>query len=252
VPPGVPDQIRACLFDLDGVLTQTAAVHARAWQQVFDQFLQRRAASSGGTFTPFDPVSDYDRYVDGRSRADGVRTFLHARGITLPEGSPADAAGADTVRGLGNAKNELLLRLLATDGVASYPGSVRYLDSVTAAGLPAAVVSASANCRQVLAAAGLAGRFAAIVDGVVAGREQLAGKPAPDTYLTAARMLGISPAAAAVYDDALAGVQAGRAGRFGWVVGVDRAGQAADLLAAGADVVVTDLADLLSGPTTVS
>jgi len=247
----VPDHIRACLFDLDGVLTATAAVHARAWQQVFDEFLRRRAAATGGTVTPFDPAGDYDRYVDGRSRADGVRTFLHARGITLAEGGPADPAGADTVHGLSNAKNELLLRLLATDGVASYPGSVRYLDAVTAAGLPTAVVSASANCRQVLAAAGLAGRFAAVVDGVVAEQEQLAGKPAPDTYLAAARMLGIPPAAAAVYDDALAGVRAGRAGRFGWVVGVDRAGQAADLMVAGADIVVTDLADLLSGPTTL-
>jgi len=243
---GVPDQIRACLFDLDGVLTQTAVVHARAWQQTFDDFLRRRAAGTGGTFTPFDPVADYDRYVDGRSRADGTRTFLQARGITLPEGTPDDPPGTDTIYGLSNAKNKILLALLAADGVTAYPGSVQYLDTVKASGLLTAVVSASENCHAVLAAAGLDGRFDAVVDGTVAKRDKLAGKPAPDSYLAAASALAIRPSAAAVYEDALAGVEAGRAGQFGWVVGVDRVGQAAELRAAGADVVVTDLAQLLT------
>lgn len=246
MPAGVPDRIRACLFDLDGVLTQTAVVHAKAWQQTFDDFLRQRASATGGTFTPFDPVADYDRYVDGRSRADGTRTFLQSRGITLPEGTPDDPPGSDTIDGLSNAKNKILLALLAADGVKAYPGSVTYLDSVQASGLRSAVVSASENCRAVLAAAGLQGRFDAVVDGVVAKRDRLAGKPAPDTYLAAAAALGISPSAAAVYEDALAGVEAGRAGKFGWVVGVDRVGQAAGLRTSGADVVVTDLAELLT------
>jgi beta-phosphoglucomutase family hydrolase len=243
---GVPDRIRVCLFDLDGVLTQTAVVHAKAWKQTFDDFLRARAAATGGTFTPFDPVADYDRFVDGRSRADGTRGFLEARGITLPEGTPDDPPGTDTIYGLSNAKNKVLLGLLAADGVKPYPGSVRYLDSVKAAGLRTAVVSASENCHAVLAAAGLAGRFDAVIDGVIAKQDKLAGKPAPDTYLAAAAALNAPVATAAVYEDALAGVQAGRAGQFGWVVGVDRVGQAADLRASGADVVVTDLAELLT------
>jgi beta-phosphoglucomutase family hydrolase len=247
VAAGVPDRIRVCLFDLDGVLTQTAVVHAKAWKQTFDDYLRQRAATKGGTFTPFDSVADYDRYVDGRSRADGTRTFLHARGITLPEGTPDDPPGSDTIYGLSNAKNKTLLALLAADGVSAYPGSVRYLDCVRASGLLTAVVSASENCRAVLKAAGLEGRFDAVVDGLVAKRDKLAGKPAPDSYIAAAKELAVPPSAAAVYEDAIAGVQAGRAGQFGWVVGVDRVGQAADLRAAGADIVVTDLAELLPG-----
>jgi beta-phosphoglucomutase family hydrolase len=248
---GLPGGIRACLFDLDGVLTQTASVHARAWQATFDEFLRCRADQTGTPFVPFDPVADYDRYVDGKPRADGVRSFLASRGITLPEGDEADRAGSETVRGLASAKNETLLRLLAEQGVRPYPGSVRYLQAVRAAGLSTAVVSASANCKAVLAAAGLAGpglagQFGAVVDGVVAGERKLRGKPAPDSYLAAASALQVPPAAAAVFEDALAGVQAGRAGLFGWVVGVDRVGQAAELRSAGADVVVKDLADLLA------
>ncbi len=242
---GLPDSISACLFDLDGVLTQTATVHARAWKQVFDEFLQARADRSGTPVTPFDDVGDYDRYVDGRSRADGVRTFLAARGIQLPEGRDGDTAADGTVLGLANTKNELLLSLLAAGGVQVYPGSQRYLRAVRAAGLATAVVSASANAHQVLAEAGLDGQFDAVVDGHVARSRMLAGKPAPDTYLAAAAALAVQPVSAAVFEDALAGVAAGRAGRFGWVVGVDRVGQASDLRHAGADVVVTDLADLL-------
>jgi len=246
VAAGVPDRIRVCLFDLDGVLTQTAVVHAKAWKQIFDDYLRRRADDTGGAFTPFDPVADYDRYVDGRSRADGTRGFLQARGISLPEGTPADPPGTDTIYGLSNAKNEVLLALLAAEGVRAYPGSVQYLDSVQAGGLLTAVVSASENCRAVLKAAGLEGRFDAVVDGLVAKQDKLAGKPAPDSYLAAAKELAVPPSAAAVYEDAIAGVQAGRAGQFGWVVGVDRVGQAAELKSAGADVVVTDLAELLA------
>ncbi|MGO8960465.1 MAG: HAD family hydrolase [Streptosporangiaceae bacterium] len=242
---GLPDTIRACLFDLDGVLTPTAKVHATAWKQVFDDFLRERAASGIRPFTPFDEVDDYDRYVDGRSRADGVRTFLAARGIEVPEGHDSDTAEACTILGLARTKNEILLSLLAAEGVQAYPGSVRYLRAVRDAGLATAVVSASANCHQVLAAARLYGHFDAVVDGVVAQEHELAGKPAPDTYLAAADTLKVPPVAAAVFEDALAGVQAGRAGRFGWVVGVDRVGQAPELREAGADVVVTDLADLL-------
>ncbi len=246
---GLPDSIRACLFDLDGVLTQTATVHAKAWKQAFDAFLRARSDSDGTPFVPFDPVVDYDRYVDGKPRRDGVRSFLDSRGISVPEGRPGDAADTSasaTVYGLGNAKNKTLLRLLASDGVAAYPGSARYLQAVRARGFATAVVSASANCRQVLAAAGLSGQFDAVVDGVVASERELRGKPAPDTYLAAARELAVPPTQAAVFEDALAGVAAGRAGRFGFVVGVDRVGQARELHDRGADIVVSDLAELLT------
>jgi beta-phosphoglucomutase family hydrolase len=242
---GIPDRSRGCLFDLDGVLTQTAAVHAAAWKEMFDSFLCQWAAEHGQPFVPFDAVTEYDKYVDGRSRADGTRTFLHSRGIDLPEGGDADPLGAPTIAGLSALKNQIVLRKIAGDGVAVYPGSVRYLHAVAQAGLARAVVSASANCRQVLAAAGLSDEFDVIVDGVVAKRDHLAGKPAADTYLAGARMLGIPPSDGVVYEDAQAGVRAGRAGHFGWVVGVDRVGQADELREAGANVVVKDLAELL-------
>jgi beta-phosphoglucomutase family hydrolase len=240
----MPAGIRACLFDLDGVLTQTDLVHTAAWQEMFDAFLRQRATRTGQPFIPFDPVSDYGRYVDGKPRADGARSFLVSRGIELPEGSDADDPGAETVRALSDTKNAILLRRIAQDGVQAYPGSVRYLRAVMAAGCQCAVVSASANCRAVLAAAGLLDDFQVIVDAAVTDRERLRGKPAPDTYLAAARMLDVPPAAAAVYEDAQAGVAAGRAGGFGWVVGVDRMGQADALWREGADVVVHDLAEL--------
>jgi beta-phosphoglucomutase family hydrolase len=245
---GLPDGIRGCLFDLDGVLTQTAKVHDAAWKQMFDEFLRARASQSGQPFTPFDPVKDYDEYVDGKPRADGTRSFLESRGIELPEGSPDDAADAETVNGLGNRKNVLLLEMIRTQGVEAYEGSVRYVRAVREAGLRRAVVSSSANCHDVLVAAGIDDLFEARIDGVTARKEHLRGKPAPDTFLAGAKALGLEPSAAAVFEDALAGVEAGRAGRFGYVVGVDRVGQAAALKAHGADVVVTDLAELLDRP----
>jgi len=244
---GLPDGVEACLFDLDGVLTQTATVHAAAWKQMFDEYLRGRAAQAGEDHSPFDPVADYDRYVDGRPRYDGVSSFLAARGIELPRGSPDDPPGAETVDGLGNRKNELVLAMIRDRGVEAYEGSVRYVHAAAGAGLRRAVVSSSSNCRDVLAAAGIEQLFEEIVDGVVAEREHLAGKPAPDTFLAGARALDATPAQAAVFEDAIAGVQAGHAGRFGFVVGVDRVGQARALADNGADTVVGDLGELLEG-----
>jgi len=244
---GLPDTIKACLFDLDGVLTKTAAVHNAAWRETFDAFLAARAEATGEPFRPFDPDADYNRYVDGRPRADGVRTFLASRGITLPEGSPDDPPGADTVNGLGNRKNVLLVERIRTDGVDVFEGSVAYLHAAAAAGLRRAVVSASANAPDVLASTGLDKLVEKVVDGRVARAEKLRGKPEPDTFLAGARLLGVTPADAVVFEDAQAGVAAGRAGGFGYVVGVDRVGQADDLRANGADVVVRDLSELLDG-----
>lgn len=243
---GLPDDIQACLFDLDGVLTQTATVHAAAWKETFDDLLRRRAAAGGESFRPFDAHHDYDAYVDGKPREAGVRDFLASRGIQLPEGSPDDAPSAATVAGVGNRKAALVLALIRRDGVRVYEGSLRYLRAVANVGLHRAVVSSSTNTRTVLASVGLLGEFECVVDGQVAQREGLRGKPAPDTFLYAARALQVELPRAAVFEDALAGVQAGRAGGFGFVVGVDRVGQAEALREHGADVVVPDLAELLA------
>ncbi|MET8156764.1 beta-phosphoglucomutase family hydrolase [Sphaerisporangium sp. NPDC005289] len=242
---GLPDGVGGCLFDMDGVLTRTATVHAAAWKETFDAFLRRRADRTGEAFVPFDKVSDYDRYVDGKKRLDGTRSFLASRGITLPEGTPDDPPDAPTVHGLSNRKNALVQKIMDRDGVEVFPGSLRYVQAVLRAGLATAVVSSSANTARVLDAAGIAGLFQARVDGEVAQRRDLAGKPAPDMFLAAAEALGLPPSRAAVFEDALAGVAAGRAGRFAVVVGVDRAGQADALREHGADIVVTDLAELL-------
>jgi beta-phosphoglucomutase family hydrolase len=242
---GLPDGITACLFDLDGVLTQTAKVHDAAWKQTFDAFLEQRAQSSGTTFEEFDPESDYDEYVDGKPRYDGVRSFLQSRGISLPEGGPSDPPDAETICGIGNRKNELVLKLIKRDGVEPYEGSVRYLKAARDAGLRRAVVSSSANCHDVLVAAGIEDLLEERIDGAIADEQHLAGKPAPDTFLAGARALGVAPDQAAVFEDALAGVQAGRDGKFGYVVGVDRVGQADGLRTHGANVVVQDLAELL-------
>jgi len=242
---GLPDQVTACLFDLDGVLTRTAVVHDAAWAQVFDDFLRSRASETGTAFVPFDRDEDYNLYVDGRPRADGVRTFLASRGITLPEGSPDDPPSALTVHGLGNRKNVVLLDVIHREGVQAYDGSVRYLHAARDAGLRRAVVSASANCSDVLRAAGISDLLEVRVDGVVAAAQGLRGKPAPDTFLAAARLLGVEPERAAVFEDAVAGVQAGRAGGFGAVIGVDRVDHADELRAGGASIVVKDLSELL-------
>ena len=243
---GLPPTVIACLFDLDGVLTQTATVHAKAWKQMFDAYLKARAERTGEPFVPFDRTRDYDLYVDGKPRADGVRSFLASRGITLPEGSDDDPPDRETVHGLGNRKDQIFLQLIHEHGVATYEGSVRYVQAARAAGLHLAVVSSSKNCGEVLRAAGIDGLFDGQVDGNLAEAEGLKGKPAPDTYLRAARMLGAEAKQAAVYEDALAGVEAGRAGGFGFVVGVDRTGQREALKAHGADVVVGDLQELLA------
>ncbi|HEX2303579.1 MAG TPA: beta-phosphoglucomutase family hydrolase [Gaiella sp.] len=245
---GLPNGVRACLFDLDGVLTKTATVHAAAWKQMFDAYLRERAERTGEEFVPFDPKADYGEYVDGKPRGDGVRSFLESRGIELPEGSPDDPPGAETIHGLGNRKNELVVRLIREQGVEPYEGSVRYLEAVRDAGLRRAVVSSSANCHDVLIAAGIDDFFEARIDGVVAKRDHLKGKPAPDTFLAAARELDAAPGEAAVFEDALAGVAAGRAGNFACVVGVDRLGQADALCEHGATIVVSDLAELLEKP----
>ncbi|WP_077797224.1 beta-phosphoglucomutase family hydrolase [Streptomyces sp. JHA26] len=237
---GLPDDIQACLFDLDGVVTRTAVVHAAAWKETFDAFLRER---DGADFHPFTD-SDYDEYVDGRPRADGVRTFLASRGIELPEGSADDPPDAQTVNGVGNRKNELVLEKIRTEGVEAYDGTLRYIDAVRSAGLATAIVSSSANTIDVLRSIDAEHLFDVRIDGVVARERKLPGKPRPDTFLAAARDLGVEPSRAAVFEDALAGMDAGRSGHFGYVVGVDRVGQTDALYAHGADRVVKDLAEL--------
>ena len=235
---GLPSGTRACLFDLDGVLTQTAKVHAAAWKEMFDDYLRDRSHRTGEPFTPF-VLADYTRYVDGKLRSDGARSFLASRGIVPPD---------DEVERLARRKDDLMVERLRTGHVETYDGSVRYVAAVRDVGLRTAVVSASRHCKEVLESAGIDTLFDARVDGVVAAAEHLAGKPAPDTFLAAAHALGVEPRDAAVFEDALAGVDAGRAGHFGFVVGVDRRGQAAELRRHGADVVVTDLATMLEEP----
>jgi len=242
---GLPDTVMACLFDMDGVLTETARVHAAAWKEVFDEELSEWAAESGRPFVPFDSILDYDRFVDGKPRAEGVTSFLASRSIRLPYGTPDDPPGAATVFGLGNRKQAILLRMIRNQGVQPHDGSARYVRAARAAGMRTAVVSSSTNCREILHAAGIAGLFDHWIDGVVADRQRLRGKPAPDTFLAAAELLGVQPSQAAVFEDALAGVEAARAGGFGFVVAVDRADQGDALRARGADIVVSDLAELL-------
>jgi len=242
---GLPDGVTACLFDLDGVVTKTAIVHAAAWKEMFDEFLREYSSKTGAAFVPFDSARDYEEYVDGKPRLEGTRSFLESRSISLPEGTPADSSGTQTLWGLSNRKNELVHKVLERDGVQVYDGSIRYINAVRAAGLRTAIVSSSANTVAVLAAAGISDLFDVRVDANVAAERGLRGKPAPDTFLEAARMLGVGPKEAAVFEDAQAGVAAGHAGGFGLVVGVDRVGQADALRAHGADVVVQDLAELI-------
>lgn len=250
-PATGPGTLRACLFDLDGVITKTAVLHAAAWKEMFDAFLAAHAERTGRPQDPFSDA-DYQRYVDGRPRFDGVRSFLASRGIDLPEGDDADPADAWTVHALGNTKNALVLERIKAGAVEVYEGSVRFLHAVRAAGWRTAVVSSSANTVDVLRAVGLQDLFDARVDGVVARERGLPGKPAPDTFVAGGRDLGCTPEESVVFEDALAGVQAGRAGGFGLVVGVDRSApdderHGAELRAHGADIVVRDLADLPLG-----
>lgn len=242
---GLPAVVRACLFDLDGVLTDTASVHAATWKTTFDAFLEQR---DGNRFRPFDADTDYRRFVDGRPRADGVRCFLSARGIALPDGSPDDPPGLETVHGLGRWKSGLFEAAIRSQGAEVYPDTMAYLTAARGRGLLTAVVTSSANCREVLRAARAETLFDAWIDGVVAAGRGLRGKPYPDTFLAAARDLGQHPAECAVFEDAQAGMDAGRSGHFGWVVGVDRTGQADALYAHGADEVVKDLRDLAGTP----
>lgn len=241
---GLPERAEACLFDLDGVLTRTASVHAAAWKEMFDGFLRER---DGAAFVPFDPVADYSAYVDGKRREDGTRSFLESRGIELPEGSPDDPPERETVKGLGNRKNALVLKLIAEKGVETFEGSIDYVRRAREAGLKTAVVSSSANTVQVLRVVGITDLFDARVDGVVAAERNLPGKPAPDMFVAGAAEVGTSPDRAVVFEDALAGVEAGRAGGFAYVVGVNRVDprHAAALAERGADVVVDDLSELL-------
>lgn len=243
--PILPATISACLFDLDGVLTQTAKVHAAAWKEMFDAFLQDRSRQTAEPFRPFEIEKDYVAYVDGKLRQDGVRSFLASREISLPEGASDDPPSATTVHGLGTRKNDLVLDLIERDGVEVYEGSVQFVEVVHDAGLRRAIVSASKNCQAVLAAARIEHLFEVRVDGIVAADAGLRGKPAPDMFLAAAEALGVEPELCAVFEDAIAGVEAGRAGAFGWVVGVDRVGQAEALRRHGADQVVRDLGELL-------
>jgi beta-phosphoglucomutase family hydrolase len=244
--PITRDHFDAVLFDLDGVLTSTAKIHSSCWKTMFDDFLARRAGERNESFRPFDIVADYKLYVDGKLRYEGVRDFLASRNITLSEGTPADPPTADTVCGLGNRKDALVKAALDQGEVESYPGSVAFVRRLREQGIRTAVVSSSNNCEQVLRAVGLRDLFEARVDGLIASELHLPGKPEPDTFLKAAELLGVRPARAVVVEDAIAGVQAGRAGGFGLVVGVDRDGRGDALRTHGADVVVTDLGELLS------
>ena len=241
----LPAALRSCLFDLDGVLVSTVASHAAAWKQMFDAFLRERAERDGAAFVPFDSDRDYAQYVDGMKREDGVRRFLASRGITLPEGTPDDPPEAETVRGLGNRKNEALHATIEANGVEVYPGSVEFVRAARADGVATAVVSSSANAPWILEVARINDLFDAVIDGTYAAQHDVAGKPAPDMFLAGAQAVATEPSDCAVFEDALAGVQAGRAGNFGLVVGVDRHADADGLRAHGADIVVADLADLL-------
>jgi beta-phosphoglucomutase family hydrolase len=237
-------ELEAFLFDLDGVVTRTASVHATAWKRLFDDYLERRARAEGATFVPFDPVIDYREFVDGRPREAGVRNFLAARGISLPAGSPDDGPEIETLNGLGNRKDQYFIETLAQHGVQVYEGTVSFVRDARARGVRTAIISSSQNCAAVLGAAGLSQLFDVRVDGIDLRRLGLAGKPAPDMFLEAARRLKAPPARAVVFEDALVGVEAGRAGRFRLVVGIGRGDHAVDLRAHGADIVVADLGEL--------
>ena len=239
------DQYDAVLFDLDGVITDTANLHATCWKQMFDEYLQKRARQTGEPFRPFDLAADYRLYVDGKTRFDGVRDFLRSRGIQLPEGDPDDPAEVETVCGLGNRKNDLVNRAIADEGVKPYEGTVQFIHQLRRNGFKTAVVTSSQNCAAVLKAAKLDDFFEVRVDGNTIHEQRLAGKPAPDTFLMAARLLAVEPARTVVIEDAISGVEAGSNGSFGLVIGVARKGNAEELKHHGAHLVVDDLGELV-------
>ncbi|KRQ94463.1 HAD family hydrolase [Bradyrhizobium valentinum] len=239
------DQYDAVLFDLDGVVTDTAGLHAKCWKQMFDEYLQKRARQRREAFRPFDLATDYRLYVDGKPRFDGVRDFLSSRGIQLHEGNPDDPAEVETVCGLGNRKNNLINQIIADVGVEPYEGTVQFIHQLRRNEFKTAVVTSSQNCTAVLKAAKLDGFFEVRVDGNTIDSQGLAGKPAPDTFLIAAKLLGVEPIRAVVIEDAISGVQAGVSGNFGLVIGVARKGNADELKQHGAHLVVDDLAELL-------
>jgi HAD superfamily hydrolase (TIGR01509 family) len=245
---GLPDEVLGCVFELDGVLTASASIHAAAWAETFDPFLARRSERTGerfAPFRPFDPGSDYYRHIHARPRIEGIHAFLASRGIRLPEGHFSDPPGTETVFGLANRKNEALLRRLDREGVTAFAGSRRYLEAVREAGLRCAVVSASANTAVILERAGLADLVETRIDGNTIRAERLRSKPAPDTMIAAARLLGVQPARAVAFETTVAGLDAAHAAGYGLVIGVDREGRAETLRAHGADVVVPDFAELL-------
>lgn len=238
------DRFEAVLFDLDGVLTDTAKIHAACWKEMFDDFLRQRAAGNNEPFRPFDIASDYKLYVDGKARFDGVQSFLESRGIQLPYGEPDSPPNNETICGLGNRKNEMVKEAIESEGVEAYEGSVAFVRRLRRQGIKTGVVSASSNCETVLKFAGIANLFDVRIDGEVAARLKLLGKPAPDTFLKAAEELGVAPNRTVVVEDAISGVQAGRDGGFGLVIGVDRKGDAESLWESGADIVVADLGEM--------
>jgi beta-phosphoglucomutase family hydrolase len=239
------DRFDAVLFDLDGVLTDTAKIHAACWKRMFDDFLREHAAEKGEPFRPFDIGTDYKLYVDGKARFDGVQSFLESRGIHMPYGDPDSPPNKETICGLGNHKDEMVKEAIQSEGVEPFEGSVAFVRQIRNQGIRTGVVSASSNCEAVLKSAGIADLFDVRIDGEVAARLNLAGKPAPDTFLKAAEELGVVPQRAVVVEDAISGAQAGRDGGFGLVVGIDRKADPESLWENGADIVVNDLAEML-------
>ena len=243
--PITRDKFDAVLFDLDGVITATAKVHAKCWKKMFDEYLKKRSAEKSEPFHPFDIETDYRLYVDGKPRFNGVRDFLTSREIILPEGTHEDPSNAETVGGLGNRKNDLINEVIESDGVEAYEGTINLARQIRDAGIKIAVVTSSQNCDVVLKAVNIMDLFEVKVDGNVIHELHLSGKPAPDSFLEGAKRLGVQPARAVVVEDAISGVQAGRNGKFGLVIGVDRKGYADELKKNGADIVVKDLGEFL-------
>jgi len=243
--PVTPEKFEAVLFDLDGVITDSAKIHAACWKFTFDTFLKRYASESGEEFEPFDIETDYFHYVDGKPRYEGVRHFLASRNLELPEGTPDSPAYEQSICGIGNRKNELVNIAIQSNGVDFYQSSLDFVENTIKSGIKTAIVSSSQNCETILSSADILYLFPIRVDGRVAMKKKLKGKPSPDTFLEAARLLGVKPERAVVVEDAISGVQAGKNGKFGLVIGVDRKENAAELIENGADIVVADLGEFI-------